>query len=146
MIMNDGQIRIWEQTIVVYLKVGLLSRQSFEETLNKRQKSLTAVITFLNGLANPLNKTKICIIIIIIIISYFCYEKCIFVSEFLIVSQITQPVCSLCYGLDDRDSISGRGKRCFSWLPALQPTQIPIPWTPGCLSPGVKRKGREADH
>jgi hypothetical protein len=30
--------------------------------------------------------------------------------------------------------------------PALWPTQPPIQWVPGTLSPGVKRQGREADH
>jgi hypothetical protein len=28
---------------------------------------------------------------------------------------------------------------------ALGPTQLPIHWVPGALSPGVKRPGREAD-
>jgi hypothetical protein len=30
--------------------------------------------------------------------------------------------------------------------PALWPTQPPIQWVPGALSPGVKLPGREADH
>jgi hypothetical protein len=30
--------------------------------------------------------------------------------------------------------------------PALRPSQSPIQWVPGALSPGVKRLGREADH
>jgi hypothetical protein len=30
--------------------------------------------------------------------------------------------------------------------PALGPTQPPIQWEPGALTPGVKRPGREADH
>jgi hypothetical protein len=36
----------------------------------------------------------------------------------------------------------------FSTLsrPALRPTQPPIQWVPGALSPGVKQPGREADH
>jgi hypothetical protein len=29
---------------------------------------------------------------------------------------------------------------------ALEPTQTPIQWSLGALSPGVKRPGREADH
>jgi hypothetical protein len=33
-----------------------------------------------------------------------------------------------------------------SFKPALRPTQSPIQWVPGDLSPGVKRQGREADH
>jgi hypothetical protein len=34
----------------------------------------------------------------------------------------------------------------MSSRPALGPTQPPIQWVPGFLSPGVKRTGREADH
>jgi hypothetical protein len=30
--------------------------------------------------------------------------------------------------------------------PALGPTQPPIQWVEGALSPGVKRPGRDADH
>jgi hypothetical protein len=30
--------------------------------------------------------------------------------------------------------------------PALGPTQPPIQWVPGALTPGVKRPGSEADH
>jgi hypothetical protein len=39
------------------------------------------------------------------------------------------------------------GARIFSMSsrPALGPTQRPIQWVPGALSPGVKRQGREAD-
>jgi hypothetical protein len=28
----------------------------------------------------------------------------------------------------------------------LGPTKLPTPWVPGSPSPGMKRKGREADH
>jgi hypothetical protein len=28
----------------------------------------------------------------------------------------------------------------------LGPTQAPIQWVPGALTPGIKRQGREADH
>jgi hypothetical protein len=57
------------------------------------------------------------------------------------------------YGLDDRaiGVRSRQGQRIFS-LPsvsrlALRPTQPPVQWVPGVLSPGVKaRPGRVADH
>jgi hypothetical protein len=46
------------------------------------------------------------------------------------------------YGLGDRGSIPGRGERifpltCVSRL-TLGPTQPPVQWVPGFLSPGVK--------
>jgi hypothetical protein len=47
------------------------------------------------------------------------------------------------YGLDDRDSIPDRGRGFFFFVsasrPALGPTQPPIQWVPGVLSPKVKR-------
>jgi hypothetical protein len=54
------------------------------------------------------------------------------------------------YWLDDR-GVGVRvpvGSRIFSTSsrPALGPTQPPIQWVPGALSPGVKLRGREADH
>jgi hypothetical protein len=48
-------------------------------------------------------------------------------------------------GIDSR-----RGLDIFLWFTAsrltLRPTQHPILWVPGALSPGVKRLGRGADH
>jgi hypothetical protein len=42
----------------------------------------------------------------------------------------------------DRGSIPGRGERIFLLAyvsrPALRPTQLPVQWVPGVLSPGVK--------
>jgi hypothetical protein len=55
------------------------------------------------------------------------------------------------YGLDDRaiGVRSPAGAKDFSSLsrPALGPTQTPVQWVPGVLSPGVKsRPGRDAYH
>jgi hypothetical protein len=32
------------------------------------------------------------------------------------------------------------------YTPALGPTQLPIHWVPGILSPGIKCPGRKVDH
>jgi hypothetical protein len=57
------------------------------------------------------------------------------------------------YGLDDRaiGVRSPAGAKDFSLSsvsrPARRPTQPPVQWVPGVLSPGVKaRPGRDADH
>jgi hypothetical protein len=52
------------------------------------------------------------------------------------------------YGLDDRaiEVRSPAGAASVS-RPALEPTQPPVQWVPGVLSPGVKaRPGLDADH
>jgi hypothetical protein len=57
------------------------------------------------------------------------------------------------YGLDDR-AIGVRSPAGAMDFPltsvsrlALRPTQPPVQWVPGVLSPGVKtRSGRDADH
>jgi hypothetical protein len=59
--------------------------------------------------------------------------------------------CYLVYGLDDRGSITGWDRNLFLFAiavsrPALGPTQPPVQWVSGTLSPGVKRPEREADH
>jgi hypothetical protein len=50
------------------------------------------------------------------------------------------------YGLFGRGSIPSRGKRFFFSPQRPRPTQPPIQWLPGALSPGIKRQVREADH
>jgi len=53
-------------------------------------------------------------------------------------------------GLDDRGWIPGRNRDSF-FSPTrldrlLSPTQPPIQWVTGALSPGVKRPALQADH
>jgi hypothetical protein len=48
-----------------------------------------------------------------------------------------------------RSSSPGAGKNfhfSMSSRPTMGPTQPPIEWVPGAISPGVKRPGSEADH
>jgi hypothetical protein len=53
-------------------------------------------------------------------------------------------------GLNDRNSIPGRGRDFFLFATAsrqaVMSTQSPIQWVPGTLSPRVKRLGRKIDH
>jgi hypothetical protein len=67
----------------------------------------------------------------------------------LLIPQITWVRRAIIYSFSwssqpgDRGSIPGRGERIFllvsvTW-PALGPTQPPVQWVPGVLSPGVKR-------
>jgi len=61
-------------------------------------------------------------------------------------------ILALGYGLDDRGSrvrfSAGAGIFLFTTASrtALGPTDPPIEWVPGALSPAVKGPGREADH
>jgi hypothetical protein len=54
------------------------------------------------------------------------------------------------YELDDKRigvRAPGESRICSeSSRRTLEPTQSPIQWVPGALSPGVQRPGREADH
>jgi hypothetical protein len=53
------------------------------------------------------------------------------------------------YGLDSGVNIwAPVGSRIISISSslALRPTQSPVPWVQGALSPGVKQQGRKADH
>jgi hypothetical protein len=48
-----------------------------------------------------------------------------------------------------RSSSSGRVNNFListTSTPALGPTQPPIQWVPGALSPGIKQLGRDTDH
>jgi hypothetical protein len=51
-------------------------------------------------------------------------------------------------GLEGSGSIPGNARFFFCTVsrPTLGPTQPPIQWVLGSLSPGLKRPGREADH
>jgi hypothetical protein len=62
------------------------------------------------------------------------------------VSRVAQSLYCLATGWTtggDRGSMSGRGGRIFPLAsvskPALWPTQPPVQWVPGALSPGLKR-------
>jgi hypothetical protein len=50
--------------------------------------------------------------------------------------------------VDTATDIGLKGRRSIptTSISALGPTQPPIQWMPGALSPGIKRPGREAGH
>jgi len=51
------------------------------------------------------------------------------------------------YGLDDRVSTSGRGRKgTFPLATASRPALEPRKWESGAISPGVKQPGLEADY
>jgi hypothetical protein len=71
----------------------------------------------------------------------------------MILSRVSSGSIVSDYGLDDRAiGVDPRqGQRIFPLSsvsrPALGPTQPPVQWVPGVLSPGVKAgPGRDADH
>jgi hypothetical protein len=54
------------------------------------------------------------------------------------------------YGLNDRNSILGWTSGFFLFATVTRlfvgPTQSPVQWVPGAISPGVKRPWLEAEH
>jgi hypothetical protein len=77
-------------------------------------------------------------------------HRLLFFHYILSMSRGSSVGIATAYGLDDR-RVAVRvliGSRIFSISSrqALGPTQPPIQWVPGVLSPGVKRQGREAHH
>jgi hypothetical protein len=72
-------------------------------------------------------------------------------NDTLHLQAVVTSVQSQSYGVDDRDSVPGRDRKGYFLFTttsrlALRPTQPPIQWIPGALSPGEKRPGCEADH
>jgi hypothetical protein len=93
---------------------------------------------FLTKFCPPWAKAHVCTL------SWVILRKCILINVFSVVGT------AFGYGLDDR----GVGVRVpvgsrFSLLHVVQtgsrPTQPPIQWVPGALSPEVKRPGRETN-
>jgi hypothetical protein len=81
-----------------------------------------------------------------------CTIRCLTFHKFAGIPQLDGVDIVTGYRLDDRGigvPSPGKAKNFLfykSYGPALGPTQPPIQWVPGALSPGVKRLGREADH
>jgi hypothetical protein len=74
----------------------------------------------------------------------------LFIYIWLYKSRDSEVSTAIGYGLDDR-RVGVRvpaESRIFSasFRPALGPTQSPIRWVPGTLSPWLNRPGHEADH
>jgi hypothetical protein len=70
--------------------------------------------------------------------------------DFIIMNRDSVVGIATGYGLDDR-GVEVRvpvQSRIFSTSPrpVLGPTQLPIQWVPGAISPGVRRPEPEADH
>jgi hypothetical protein len=63
---------------------------------------------------------------------------------FPIVSRGSAVGIATAYWLDDRGGLCS--SQNFLFTISSRPTQPPIQWVPGALSPGVKRQRREADH
>jgi hypothetical protein len=65
---------------------------------------------------------------------------CIYLRRSMYWSWVTSVTIMSDYRLDNRSSIPGRGKRFFSLAAVsksdLRPTQPPVQWVPGVLSPG----------
>jgi hypothetical protein len=75
-------------------------------------------------------------------------ERKLYDAEVIEPCQVKISVIALGYGLDDRGFESRKGLGIFLFTtassPDLGPTQPPIQWIPGALSPEVKRPGRGA--